>query len=48
MGMRSRNKKLAAVAEKKNKVKRDAKKVKRDTKGMTAGQKLHAKMHGQK
>lgn len=43
--MRNRNKKLAAIAERKKKIKRDAKKIKRATKAPTAGQKLHIKMH---
>ena len=46
MGRRKRNKMLAAVAEKKNRLKRAANKVKRALKPLTAGEKLHLAMHG--
>lgn len=48
MGMRKRNRDLARPGLKKAAIKRAHAKIKRALKGPTAGQKLHAKMHGKK
>jgi len=48
MGMRKKNNQREAQRRLKLKKVREGKKLKRDAKAPTAGEKLHAKMHGKK